>query len=147
MKPICSKLIFKRLLYKLTTECTCQFNAKFFKQIDGCSMGGPLPVTLSDIHMTRTENNVVRPEKPLFYRRFVDDIINRRKKNEHDIIFENLNKYHPKINLTIEVNPCKFLDTKIINNKVTSQQKFFVKRPNYPCTGHSGFQNGTSEML
>ena len=116
MKPICSKLIFKQLLYKLTTECTCQFNAKFFKQIDGCSMGGPLPVTLSDIHMTRTENNVVRPEKPLFYRRFVDDIIKRRKKNEHDIIFENLNKYHPKINLTIEVNPCKFVDTKIIIN-------------------------------
>ena len=73
-------------------------------------MGGPLFVTLSDIHMTRTENNVAKPEKPLFYRRFVDDIINRRKKNEHDIIFENLNKYHPKINLTIEVNPCKFLD-------------------------------------
>ena len=110
-------LIFKRFLYKLTTECTFQFNTKFFTQIDGCTMGGPLSVTFSDIHMTRTEINVVRPEKPLFCRCFVDDITNRRKKNEHDIIFENLNKYHPKINLTIEVNPCKFLDTKIINNK------------------------------
>ena len=49
MKPICSKLIFKRLLYKLTTECIFQLNMKFFKQIDGCSMGGPLSVTLSDI--------------------------------------------------------------------------------------------------
>ena len=74
-------------------------------------MGGPLSVALSDIHMTRTENNVVKPEKPLFYRGFVDDIINRRKKNEHNIIFENLNKYHPKINFTIKVNPCNFLDT------------------------------------
>ena len=80
-------------------------------------MGGPLSVTLSDIHMTRTESNVVKPEKPLFYRCFVDDIKSRRKKNEHHIIFENLNKFHPKINLTIEVNPCRFLDTKIINNK------------------------------
>ena len=78
-KPICSMLKFKRLLYKLTTECTSQFNTKFFKQIAGCSMGGPLSVTLSDIHLTRTENNVVKPEKPLFYRRFVDDIINKRK--------------------------------------------------------------------
>ena len=86
MKPICSKLIFKRFLYKLTTECTLQFNTKFFKRIDGCSMGGSLAVSLSDIY-------------------------------EHDIIFENLKKYHPKINSTIEVNPCKFLDTKIINNK------------------------------
>ena len=62
-KPISSKLIFKRLLYNLTIERTFQFNTKFFKQIDGCSMGGPLSVTLLDIHMTRTENNVVKPEK------------------------------------------------------------------------------------
>ena len=48
--------------------------------------------------MIKTENNVVELEKPLFYRRFVDNIISRRKKNEHGIIFENLNKYHPKIN-------------------------------------------------
>ena len=71
MKPICSMLKFKRLLYKLTTECTSQFNTKFFKQIAGCSMGGPLSVTLSDIHLTRTENNVVKSEKPLFYRRLL----------------------------------------------------------------------------
>ena len=31
------------------------------------------------------------PKKPLFYRRFVDDFINRRKKNERSTIFENLN--------------------------------------------------------
>ena len=95
-------------------------------------MGGPLSVTLSDIHMTRTKNNVVRPEKPLFYRRFVDDIINRRKKNEHDIIFENLNKYHPKINLTMEVNLCKFLDTKIINNKGNITAEVFRKTSKLP---------------
>ena len=68
---------------------------KFFKQIDDCSMSGPLLVSLSDMHMARAEINVVKPEKPSFCRRFFDDIINRRKKNEHDIIFENLNKYHP----------------------------------------------------
>ena len=95
-------------------------------------MGGPLSVTLLDIHLTSTENNVVRPDKPLFYRRFADDIINRRKKNEHDIIFENLNKYHPKINLTIEVSPCKFLGTKIINNKGNLTTEVFRKTPKLP---------------
>lgn len=80
-------------------------------------MGGPLSVTLSDIHMIRTENNVVKTEKLLFYRHFVDIII-KRKKNENDIIFENLNIIKKnKINLTIKVNPSQFLDTKIINNK------------------------------
>ena len=151
MKPVYKKLLFKRLLYKLTGENTFQFNTKFFetmlfKQIDGCSKSGPLSVNLSDIHMTRTGNNIVTHEKPLFCSRFVDDIICRRKKNEHDIICKNLNKYHPKINLTIEVNLCKFLDSKSLI-KETSQQTFFVKRPNYPCIGHPGLQYSTSKIL
>ena len=77
--------------------------------------------------MTKTENNVVKLKKPLFYRRFVDDIINSRKNNEHNIIFENLNKYHPKVNLTIKVNPCKFWDTKIVNNKSNMTTDVFRK--------------------
>ena len=126
-KPVCSKLIFKRLLHKLTTDCTFQFNIKFSKQIDGCLMGEPLSVTLSDIYMTRADTNVVKSEKPLFYRTFIDDIINTRKKNEHDIIFQNLNMYHPKTNLTIEVNPCKFLDTNVINNQGNITTEVFRK--------------------
>ena len=45
MKPICSKLIFTRLLIKLATECTFKFNNRFLKQVDGWTMGGPLSVT------------------------------------------------------------------------------------------------------
>ena len=95
-------------------------------------MGEPLSVTLSDIYMTRTETNVVKSEKPLFYRTFIDDIINTRKKNEHDIIFKNLNMYHPKINLTIEVNPCKFLDTNVINNQGNITTEVFRKTSKLP---------------
>ena len=39
LKPICKKLIFKRLLYKLTTDCTIQSNQSFYKKVDGCAMG------------------------------------------------------------------------------------------------------------
>ena len=39
---ICLKLIFRRLLLKLATECNFKFNSRFFKQADGCTMGGPL---------------------------------------------------------------------------------------------------------
>ena len=56
LKPICKKLILKLLLYKLTTDCTIQSNQRFYKQIDGCAMGGPLSVILDDIYMVRTEN-------------------------------------------------------------------------------------------
>ena len=111
MKVICSKLIFKRLLYKLTTERTFKFNRKFFRQIDSCSMNGPLSVSLWDIHMTGSKINAFKHEKPLFYTRFLDDIPVRQRKKSTISFNKNSNQYHPKINLTIKVNLCKFLDT------------------------------------
>ena len=48
-----SKLIFRRLLVKLATECTFQYNSRFLKQVDGCTMGRPLSVTFSDIYMVK----------------------------------------------------------------------------------------------
>ena len=116
LKPICKKLIFKRLLYKSTTDCTIQFNQSFYKQIDDCAMSGPLSVILADIHVARTENEVVKPMNPPFYKRFVDYIYSRRKKSQQDLLFEALNNFHPNIKLAIEVNAEKFLDTKIILN-------------------------------
>ena len=124
LKPIFKKLIFMRLLYKLTTDCTIQFNKCFCKQIDGCAMGGPLSVILADIHMVRTENVVVKPLNPEFYKRFVDDMYSRRNKSQQDVLFEALNNFHPNIKLTIEVNPENFLDIKILLNNegvVTTQ--------------------------
>ena len=51
LPKICSKLIFKRLLLKLTTENTFMFTSSFYKQIDGCTMVGPLSVIFSDIYI------------------------------------------------------------------------------------------------
>ena len=89
-------------------------NSEFYKQVHGCSMGGPLSVMLSDIYMTKTERKVTEPTKRQFYKRFVDDIINKRHKDQPDNLFQELNSNHPKIKYTIEVDPDKFLDTKII---------------------------------
>ena len=60
-------------MYKLTIECAAQFDQNLFKQTEGCSLGGPLSVTLADIHMTRTEKDIT-PLKPILYKIFVDDI-------------------------------------------------------------------------
>ena len=65
--------------------------------------------------MVKIEIEVVRPLKPLFYSRYVDDIYNRRKKDEFDQVFHALNNYYENIKLTIEINPSKFLDTQLIN--------------------------------
>ena len=59
------------------------------------------------------------PQKALFYRRYVDGIYNRRKKFKQDGLFEKLNNYRPKIQLTTEVSPTKFLDTSLnLNNGI-----------------------------
>ena len=101
LKPMCSKLIFKRLLLKLTTESTFIFNTKFYRQIDGCTMGSPLSVVFSDIFMTKMEKDAIKSlRKPLFYKRFVDDIFARRKKIMPDKLFQFLNNYHQNIKLT-----------------------------------------------
>ena len=60
------------------------------------------------------ENDVVIPSKPIFYRRFVDDIYSRQKLGDN-VLFDRLNNYHPNIKLTIEVNRSKSLDTKLSN--------------------------------
>ena len=73
------------------------------------------------------ENDVVTPSKPIFYRRFVDDIYSTRKLREN-VLFDQLNNYHPNIKLTTEVNPSKFLYTKLTN--ISGAYKFNVYRKN-----------------
>ena len=64
-----------------------------------------LPVILSDIHMVRTENEVVKPMNPPFYKGFVDDIYSKMNNSQEDVLFEALHNFHPDIQLTINVNP------------------------------------------
>ena len=40
----------------------------------GCTMGGPLSVTFSNIYMTKMERDVVGPFNSVLYRRYVNDI-------------------------------------------------------------------------
>ena len=123
MTSICSKLVFRILFIKLATECSFKFGGRFLKEVDGCTMGGPLSVTFSDIYMVKMENDIVTPSKPVFYCRFGDNIYCRWKLG-NNVLFELLNNYHPNIKLTIEVNPSKFLDTKLTN--INSAYKFNV---------------------
>ena len=68
-------------------------------------MGGSLYVIFSDIYMTKTEKEVVKLTNPRFYKRFLDDIISKKKKHQLDLLFENLNKHHPNIKYTTETMP------------------------------------------
>ena len=75
-----------------------------------------------DIYMTKLEKEaILPPTKPKSYKRFVDNILTRRKTHVPDQLLEFLNNYHPNIKLTYESNHEKFLDTKICfsNNPIT----------------------------
>ena len=61
--------------------------------------------------MAKMVDDIVEKHKPKFYKRYVDDIINRRKKNEVDLLSIDLNNYHQNIKLTLELNPKRLLDT------------------------------------
>lgn len=114
LKPICkSRLIMKRLLKRLTSDCLFSINGKLVKQIDGCSMGSPLSVDIAGIFMTKLEKDVVYPTNPILFKRYVDDVFNRKKIQEEDILLPRLNAYHHKIKFTKEIRLKKFLDTKM----------------------------------
>ena len=114
LKPICpSRLIMKRFLKRLATDCLFSINGRLIKQQDGCSMGSPLSVAMAGIFMTKLEKEVVYPVNPILFRRYVDDIYYRKKKNTEDILLPKLNAYHQKIKFTVEIDLQTFLDSKI----------------------------------
>ena len=67
--------------------------------------------------MNKMERDIVLPLKPKFYGRFVNGTYRRRRKNEPDELFSKMNSYLSNINLTIEINPSKYLNIKIVRNK------------------------------
>ena len=88
-----------------------QLNHQLLKQVEDFTIRGPLSVIL----IIRIEIDDAKPLKPIFYRRFFDDIIDRRKKNVPDKLFFKLNNYHRNIKITIEISPTQFLDTQLVN--------------------------------
>ena len=84
------------------------FNSKLYKQIDGCSMGGPLSPTLANIFMCHYEETWLEPcpaeFKPIYYRRFVDDCFVVFREFSHVKQFHDfINKQHLNLKFTVEI--------------------------------------------
>lgn len=106
----------------------CIFNDKVYKQLDGTPMGSAISSLLADIVMDDLESDCLQKLgfSPLFYFRYVDDIILCIPENKVDFTLETFNSYHNKLQFTIENekdNRINFLDTIIIkdnNNIITT---------------------------
>ena len=86
----------------------------------------------SNIYLTKLEKDHVNPLKSKFYRRLVDDLISRQLKNTRDFLFEHLINYHEKIKFTIETNPKKFLDTRLLLENDIIKSEVYCKANKFP---------------
>ena len=116
-----NKIEFKELLSAACKESMFIFNNTYYSQVDGVAMGSPLGPTLANAFMCHYEkiwlNNCPEHFKPVYYRRYVDDIFVLFK-SEHDIdLFKDyLNTCHSNISFTYEKESqgfMPFLDYKI----------------------------------
>ena len=99
------------------------------RQVDGCPMGAPILVVLSNVLCVKMEFDVVKPLEPKLYKLYLDDIYSKRIKNQPDKLFEKLNNYHLNIKLAIKV---KFLDTEIMIENGTIETSVVVKESKMP---------------
>ena len=120
-----SKTEFKELLSLATKDSHFIFDGTLYKQIDGVAMGSPLGPTLANAFLVYHEKNWLEhcpvEYRPLYYRRYVDDIFVLFNSAEHLKRFHSyLNSRHLNISFTIENekdNRMSFLDVNIIREK------------------------------
>ena len=113
---------FRSMLSLATKESFISFNGCFYKQIDGVAMGSPLGPTFANIflcyHEEKWLNSCPVDIKPLFYRRYVDDIFLLFDKPEQvDSFKAYMNSRHPNMKFTSELEEndiLPFLDIKVI---------------------------------
>ena len=123
--PKIPKNVFCNLLTMATKESFFMFNNKFYKQIDGVAMGSPLGPALANIFMCNFEKKWLKdcPHslKPVFYRRYVDDIFVLFSSLDQAEKFKKyLSSKHLNINFSLEKENegrLSFLDVNIFREK------------------------------
>ena len=120
-----SKTEFKELLSLATKDSHFIFDGTLCKQIDGVPMGSPLGPTLANAFLVYHEKNWLEhcpvEHRPLYYRRYVDDIFVLFNSSKHlKRFYSYLNSRHFNISFTAENekdNRMSFVDVNIICEK------------------------------
>ena len=116
-------------------ESIILFDKKYYSQIDGVAMGSPLGPTLTNIFLCYHKSNWLKdcPKdfKPVYYRRYMDDIFVLFNKPEHAQFFlEYMNKKHKNMKFSIETEmngSLSFLDVKIFRENDKFVTSVFTK--------------------
>ena len=118
---------FERLLTLATTESFILFDGSYYQQTDGVAMGSPLGPTLANAFLCYHEqqwiDNCPIAYKPVYYKRYVDDIFVLLPDSSCLPSFkEYLNTKHPNMNFTSEEeadNQLPFLDVFVKRDQST----------------------------
>ena len=101
-----SRTQLKKLFLFATSQTHFVYNDQYYDQIDGVAMGSPLGPVLANLFMGVHEAEWLRcyPEEgPLFYRRYVDDILCVfNSAGQAQKFLDYLNTKHPNIKFTSE---------------------------------------------
>ena len=130
-----NKSEFKELLSLATKESYFIFDDLLYKQIDGVAMGSPLGPTRANAFLCFCGKKWLEqcPEefKPVYYRRYVDDIFVLFRSQDHLIKFRDyFNKCHPNMNFTFEQEKngkLSFLDAEVLRDGNTFATSVYRK--------------------
>ena len=128
--PYIPKNNFRNLLNITTKGSFFTFNRKYYEQVDGVATGSPFFMCSFESKWLRDcPNNF----KPVFYRRYVDDIFALFSSPDHADKFKGyLSSKHPNISFSIEKekDDCLlFLDVNIFCKTRNLQQRSIEQRP------------------
>ena len=107
----------REMLSLILQENSFQFNGKDFLQSHGTAMGTKMAIAFANIFMAKIEREILTQSNiiPIFWKRFIDDIISMWDTNRDKIeeFLLRANSFHPTIKFTAEISEIEttFLDT------------------------------------
>ena len=105
--PVPTRFI-REMLQLIFKENSFHFNGKHYLQTHGTAMGTKMAVAFAKIFMTTIETEIIRlsPNKPLLWKRYIDDIFSLWNIDKKDIasFIELANNHHPTIRFTAEIS-------------------------------------------
>ena len=100
------------------------FQETYYKQVFGTAMGWPVSGVIANLVVEDIEHRALKtaPVRPLFWKRFVDDVISAVSENEAVVLLQHLNSIEPSIQFTVERETdgnLPFLDTCVQRTTLT----------------------------
>lgn len=126
------QMLIDIIKFVCTTNTEIEFNDRIYKQIKGLRMGSSLSPILADFVLEDMLDQIFTTiERPEIFLKYVDDIITVTTEEEHEKIFQALNKADNDLKFDMETEnefyAINYLDFTITNKPFELQTKWFQK--------------------